>query len=81
MDKRLMRTLRRIAEAETDPHFQAAGYFGSDAEKRLEKMGLIHSFHETKALGGPGAIGRASVKWHLCRLTDEGQKALAGGTK
>ena len=77
MDSRLIKRLRQIAAAEKDPTFNAAGYFGTGAEKKLAEMGLIESFRETRPLGGPGSIGKATVEWKLCRLTDKGREVLA----
>ena len=76
LSKAQMDELRRIAAGPPNPQFPAAGYFDTATGRSLVKRGLVRQWDCVKPLGGGGAVGNASVTWHLAELTEAGRKAL-----
>ena len=76
LTKAMWAELRRIAEPSGNSEIPHAGWSNIPSARALLERGLIERFDYSGRLGGGGAIGLMSVKWHCVKLTDAGRKIL-----
>lgn len=68
--------LEAVASYQPTERWPNAAYFAGRTYDSLIARGLIERCDQTGPLGGSGPIGKVSITWRMCRLTEAGRAAI-----